>query len=546
MNNTTTADDGTTQKIGFLHKLFGTRPGEDFQPKEALSYSIAGFGQNLVCGLVGSYITYYFTNALLMSAVTVGLIMLFTRLFDAFNDPIMGTIVDHTRTKDGKCRPYLKFTPIPIAIMTVLLFLPISPSSIPTAATVAIMTVIYVVWSVVYTIVDVPYWGLASSMTSDTNQRGTMLTVARLFCTLGGGVISILVPSLTSAWLKDYSDSSGTLIAGMEQTAAAALRSRFIILAAVIVLISIPTFYIGYKNSKERFQDTKETRKLSENLRLLFKNKPLLLIILSGVLGAAKGMYMYTAMFFASYNLTAVSELGFTVELFGMKGAGLATLITMAVVPGGLIASVLVPFFTKKIGKRNTYIWSHILGGVCMVGVYFVGWKSPVALIINLIGLVIAGIPTGFGNIITYAMIADTVDYLEHKEGVRAEGICFAMQTFINKIGMAVGAAFTCFGLSWAGIAADETATQTLAGNAGGLDFLYQVTVLWTGLSLIASAIPLFFYKFNEAEQAKAVAEIAERKALAAAASGEQTDPDEYVAESPDQYMDLAEEEAKE
>ena len=123
MDNTQT---NAPQKVGFLHKLFGTRPGDDFQPKEALSYSIAGFGQNLVCGLVGSYITYYFTNALLVPAVTVGLIMLFTRLFDAFNDPIMGTIVDHTRTKYGKCRPYLKYMPIPIAIMTVLLTLFIS------------------------------------------------------------------------------------------------------------------------------------------------------------------------------------------------------------------------------------------------------------------------------------------------------------------------------------------------------------------------------------------------------------------------------------
>ena len=470
--------------------------------------------------------TYYFTNALLIPAVTVGLIMLFTRLFDAFNDPIMGTIVDHTRTKYGKCRPYLKFMPIPIAIMTILLFLPIAPNEktviidgveVASAAagtlTVALMTTIYVIWSVVYTIVDVPYWGLASSMTSDTNQRGTMLTVARLFCTLGGGLISILVPQLSNSWISAYTDDGGVMIPGMEQLAAEALRNRYIILAIIIAVLSIPTFFIGFKNTKERFEDTKDARPLLQNLKLLFKNKPLLLIILSGVLGGAKGMYMYTAIFFAQYNLTSLSAIGYNISFLGMQGAGLATLITMAVIPGGLIASLLVPFFTRKVGKRKTYIWSHIVGGLVMVAAYFIGWKTPAALAINLVAMVIAGIPQGFANIITYAMIADTVDYLEWKEGVRAEGICFAMQTFISKIGMAIGAAFTCFGLSWAGIDPAIQATYALETNEKGLDFLYQVTVLWTGISLMASAIPFFFYKFNEKEQAEAVAEVAARKA---------------------------------
>lgn len=492
---------------GILHKIFGTDSNDKdgMQPKEAISYSIAGLGQNLICGLVGAYISYYFTNGLLIAPATVGIIMLIVRIFDASNDPIMGSIVDRTRGKYGKCRPYLLWMPIPIAISTVLLFLPLPPQKV---ATTWIMTILYLIWSVIYTIVDVPYWGLATAMTSDTNQRGTMLTVARLFCTVGGGIISILVPNISGLWIKQFTDSSGAILQGQEYNAAAALRANYWWLAIIIVVIATPTFFIGFKNTKERFYNDDDVRPLSENLKLVFKNKPLMLIVLSGILGSAKMLYMYSGIYIAQYNLTAMN-----ISFMGWRGTGLFTLITLAVVPGGLAASVMVPWCTKKWGKRNTFIWSHIMGGIVMFIMYFAGWDTKTGLIINLIGLVLLGIPQGFGNIITYAMIADSVDYLEWKIGSRAEGICFAMQTFINKIGMAIGAAVSCFGLDWAGINAANASTFNISTNKRGLDILFMVSTLIPAISMILSAIPLFFHTFDEKAQALAVAEIAERKA---------------------------------
>ena len=303
----------------FFHKLFGTNPHDGVQPKEALSYSLAGLGQNLICGLVGSFISFYYTNGLLIAPTTVGLIMLFVRVFDAMNDPVMGSIVDRTRTKYGKCRPFLLWMPIPIAITTVLLFLPLNPN---TTATVITMTIIYLIWSILYTIVDVPYWGLATAMTTETNQRGTILTVARIFCTLGAGVISILIPNVSGAWIKPYTNADGAILEGSESLAAAALRQNYWWLALIIVAVAVPTFFIGFKNTKERFYSNEATRSLKQNLKLLFKNKPLLLIILSGILGSGKMLYMYSGIYVAQYNL---AEMGIT--LLGMRGAGLFTLI---------------------------------------------------------------------------------------------------------------------------------------------------------------------------------------------------------------------------
>jgi sugar (glycoside-pentoside-hexuronide) transporter len=507
-------DTAQTSKKFNLHKLFGTEPGKGLQPKEALSYSLAGLGQNVICGLVSSFSIYYFTNGLRIEPVTVGLIVLFIRLFDAFNDPIMGSIVDKTDTKYGKFRPYLKWTPFPIAILTVLMFLPFSAGTggDPTPViTVVLVTFIYTVWSVVYTIIDVPYWGLATSLSNETHQRGLLLTVARLLCTIGMGVVGLLVPIFTGALTGEYFDpSTGSPIPGNEDIVSEVLRNNFWWLVLILSVASVPLLYLGFKNTNERFFDKSNVRPLKENLKLLGKNKPLMLIIISGVLGSAKLTYLFANMYLAQYNIGAV--MGDT-AILGMVGVGTATIITLSNVPGGLVATLLVPWCTKKFGKRNTFIASHLFAGAVMIGMSIIGWNTWQKLLINLIGLIFVGVAQGFANILTYAMIADTVEYTELHEGKRAEGICFAMQTFINKIGMAIGAAVLCFGLGWAGIKVDVAWTQDMR-NEPGLNILYYICILIPGISILLCTIPLFFYKFNEKEQAEAVAVIMARKGI--------------------------------
>ena len=188
-----------------LDRLFMTNPDdkEGLQPCEAMSYAICGFGQNLISQIVSAYLTYYLTDGLLVASSTVGYIMLGARIFDAFCDPFMGTIVDHTHSKWGKSRPYLLFASIPIAILTVVCFLPYEIMGLPfgnedkSYKTIILITLFYLLWSISYTIIDVPYWGLATSMTSNTHQRGTILTVARLFCTAGSGVVSNILTQIS-------------------------------------------------------------------------------------------------------------------------------------------------------------------------------------------------------------------------------------------------------------------------------------------------------------------------------------------------------------
>jgi Na+/melibiose symporter-like transporter len=181
------------------------------------------------------------------------------------------------------------------------------------------------------------------------------------------------------------------------------------------------------------------------------------------------------------------------------------SLITLLVVPGGLVASVLVPWMSKKFTKKWAYIFVHLFGGVVMAVMYFVGYDAPWKLVIAAIGLVLLGIPQGVNNIITYAMIGDTVDYLEWKTGERGEGICFAMQTLINKIGMAVGAFIGVISFWAAGI-------NSATGVVKSPQTLWNLLVLSGVISMFACAVPMFFYKVTEKRQAEMVAEIAARK----------------------------------
>ena len=492
-----------------------------------------------------------------------------------------------------------------------------------------------------YTVCDVPYWGLNSRMSNDTFRRGNLLTIARLLCTAGAGIVTIVVPQVTSGMtgtlqtninayqgivsqiqfavdseggaiivpdladvdkdgdttdefslnfdanrdgtfanitanygtlenfiLQEFGKDSAVYNAYLEAKAVYEgedseggelindkpmsewtandlqkildgtlgekqndLRWIYFVAAIICVAIGMPLFFVGFKGTKERASELDDIKppSLKHNLSLLFKNKPLMLIVISGILGAARMVFTYTGgLYFCKYVLDSVN-------FMGMHGEGLYTLVTIAIVPGGLIASLMVPYLTKKIGKKQSYIWTNIAGGVALLIAFIIGmaidqgnYTSTATLVIALLAIVISGIPSGLTNIVSYAMIGDTIEYLELKTGERAEGICFAMQTFINKIGMAVGAFIGVMGYYLAGV----TANNPGALDAGGKDVMWIMLMLVAALSFILSAIPIFFYKFNEKEQQEAVAEIKRRneaKLVVEGADGSTVTVDETV-----------------
>lgn len=467
--------------------------------KEIFCYGASGFGQNLICGLISTYIMIFYTDVFGIPAIAAAVIMFAARIFDAFNDPIMGSIVDRTRTRWGKLRPYMLFTPLPIAILTVMCF---SSPELSTNGKIAYAAVTYVIWGVLFTIIDVPYWGLSSAMTGDTNERNKLLAFARLACTGGAGLLTLVIPLITSNVTKGVEEQFVAKYGEVLNAAAKAeyavavqeaLQPTYFWISVACAVVGAPMFLLAFFGTKERVVYNGENPpSLKHNLSLLFKNKPLLLIVLSCVLGSLQIVYTYMFLYLAKYNLGNESY---------------ASIMSILVVPLGLVATLTMPFFSKRMGKKTLYMWIHVLQAVVLVAMYFVGYNTKTKLIILAIGLIILGLPAGFNNILTYALIGDTVDYLELKTGERGEGICFAMQTFTSKMAMAFSS--LAIGITLGAIfyvPNDFQPSQTV------LDGLFFLATMGAAISSALCLIPMFFFKFTEKEQKKAREIIESRK----------------------------------
>ena len=165
-----------------------------------MSFGLAGLGQNMIYNFSATYIMIFYTDMMKLLPAAVGTLMLIARIWDAINDPIMGSIVDRTRTKWGKLRPYLFIVPIPMAIITILTFyvpdLPMSMRLIYAYAT-------YIAWDMIFTVSDVPYWGLSAAMSQDPKERLSILSYARILCNLGMAISIIVPPLIISAFNGD-------------------------------------------------------------------------------------------------------------------------------------------------------------------------------------------------------------------------------------------------------------------------------------------------------------------------------------------------------
>ena len=145
--------------------------------KEKICFPLSAFGRSGIYTIMTMFYLVFLVDVAKLNAVTASAIILGGRIFDALNDPIMGMIVDKTRSKWGKMRPYLLFSPIPVCVSTILLF--IAPFQNSAAATVYAACT-YVLWGVCFTIQDVPFWGLTSVITPNEKERTQFISNGRL------------------------------------------------------------------------------------------------------------------------------------------------------------------------------------------------------------------------------------------------------------------------------------------------------------------------------------------------------------------------------
>ena len=156
-------------------------------------YLVGMMGQNMIYNIIGTGLYFYFQSVIFIPAMAISIFMAVARVWDAINDPMMGTFVDRTNTKWGKCRPYLLFSPAVILVITILTFCNGMYSSANTPGKNALIVgwaaVSYILWGMCYTVGDIPLWGVTSRMTEEEKDRASILSFARMAAGLGGGVV---------------------------------------------------------------------------------------------------------------------------------------------------------------------------------------------------------------------------------------------------------------------------------------------------------------------------------------------------------------------
>ena len=166
--------------------------------KSKVSYALGAVGKDMVYMLSASYVLYYFQDLLGVSAIAMGIILMAARVFDAFNDPIMGVIVAKTKTRWGKFRPWLMIGTVTNAVVLFLMFA--APPAMDGAGLTAYAAVFYILWGVTYTMMDIPYWSMIPAFTEGGRERENLTTIARTCAGVGSAIITVftmmLVPRL--------------------------------------------------------------------------------------------------------------------------------------------------------------------------------------------------------------------------------------------------------------------------------------------------------------------------------------------------------------
>lgn len=364
---------------------------------EYASFASSAFGRSMIYTLMSTFALIFYTD-MGIKPTHAGAIIFAARIFDAINDPIMGMIVDRTKSKKGKMHPYLKWAPIPIAISTILLFF--APSFENYGLKVAYAAATYILWGLCFTVQDIPFWGLSSAVTPVESERTKFVSLARVGSTLGGIMPTLLVPAL---------------IGGI------GLKQGYFYSGIIFGIFGAALSLIVYFGTKERVEVESENITVKELFGSIVKNKPLLLIVFASLMGATMVMAQTSASYISNY---LIKDTGIIPQ------SALLTILTVAIGAGMLPAMILLPILRKNFSLKQIYIGSALMGAIVTAILWFVGYSNIYVL---LLFLVVYGIPLGIFNVITYALIADAVDYNEYKTGKRTEGVCFAAQTLINK-----------------------------------------------------------------------------------------------------------------
>lgn len=421
-----------------------------------ISYGLGAFGKDLVYAIVATFYMFYLTDICKISPVFIGNLFLVARLFDAVNDPVMGLVVDNTRTRWGKFRPWILLETILNAI--VLFFLFLNPGLSGTQQLVYIAAT-YILWGLTYTLMDIPFWSMIPSLTDDEKERDTISVIPRIFASAAWMLIGYFGLSLVQKL------GSGNQALGFAWLGG--------IIAVIFLICSIITFTFVKDRISLRAETNRNRTSVKEMIQILLKNDQVIVVLILSLL----------------FNISFQLSNGFAVYYFKYV-IGIQDMVSSYLLAAGiaqLCGLFGYPFFASYFGRKIVFAASAIFPlvgfAVLLLGMFPADRTLLWWSIFLTGGCVNLGIGLSLG--ILTVMLADVVDYGEYKLGTRNESILFSTQTFVVKLAGALSGFITGTGLSLIGFVADAVQTQTT---------LTGIRIIMGGIPMLFSLLYLFIY----------------------------------------------------
>lgn len=422
---------------------------------EKVAYGIGDFGSNMVYANIAAFLTFFYTDIVGISGAVIGSIILISRLFDGLSDITMGAIVDSTKHKFGKARPWVLRSAIPLAITLILLF---SKPNLGHTGNIVYLFIMYnLATTVFYTMYSIPHGTQVALITQDQYERSLLNIFRMVSGTIGALFVNILTMNLVTKF------GGG----------AAAWSKAFVIYGILAAFTIIISFYF----TKERVVPKKSTIEkvpLGEGFRALLANKYWRLVLVLGIL-------TYGIMALSGINIYYVTYILGNQKLMG-------TLMTFYFA-SSIIGMITMAPIIKRLGKRNTVYVGFL---IYLIGTIII-LIDPYNNIIVYVGLFVKGLGLAplVGSLPSF--IADTIEYGEWKTGIRNEGLVYSSESFGQKFGNGLSSAMLGWLLSLSGYIGGSS-VQTASAISVIIGLFTYIPLVFYFLILIV----LFFYKLDK------------------------------------------------
>lgn len=419
-----------------------------------LSYGAGDLASQFIWSFIGSYLMIFYTDVAMLPAAAISMIFLFARVWDAVNDPMMGAIAERTRSKHGRFRPYLLYgTPFLVLFYVLCFMAPGFQGNM--ALKVAYGAVTYIGLGMLYTAVNLPYGALMTVMSANSADRSDLSTYRMIGSNVGGLILSAV--SLPLILYFGKGDQSAPL--------------GYTVTAIVLGIIALPLFYLVFFKCKEVVHVSGNAAQVP--IRESFKaciNRPFIcLFFLNSLALVGKFGQAGVAMYYYRYVL---------------ERSDLAALL-MVLLNGSTALGIFLFARTGKLfGKKKTAMLSFLMAGVFQIAIYFVSYDQiPLVMVLT----VCTGL-TRFGLPVATAMLADVIDYMEHKTGIRADGTAYSVYSFGTKLSSALVGTVGVMLLVKTGYMANAIQTpQTMQG-------INMIVNVLPGACWLLALIPLGLY----------------------------------------------------